>query len=56
MYVGSDGETATEVGRYRSTAGDGSGGGGSYVVVWARTPEGWRLHRDIWTEDGPRSP
>ncbi|UCG87871.1 MAG: SgcJ/EcaC family oxidoreductase [Gemmatimonadota bacterium] len=23
-------------------------GEGKYIVIWRRTAEGWRLHRDIW--------
>lgn len=51
VYVGADGEVATEVGRYRLTANDQEADAGKYIVVWQRTPEGWRLHRDIWTTD-----
>ena len=24
---------------------------GKYAEVWRRTPEGWRIHRDIWNAD-----
>lgn len=24
---------------------------GKYVVIWKRTPEGWKWHRDIWNSD-----
>ncbi len=51
VFVGADGKTATEVGRYRLSAGDAVADEGKYVVVWQSTPEGWRLHRDIWTTD-----
>jgi tetratricopeptide (TPR) repeat protein len=51
VYVGADGDTATEVGRYRLAAGTAVGDAGKYVVIWQRTPEGWKLHRDIWTTD-----
>jgi len=27
--------------------------GGKYLEVWKRTPQGWRLHRDIWNMDAP---
>lgn len=54
VYIGEDVETATEVGRYRLAAGDEEADAGKYVVIWQQTPEGWRLHRDIWTTDrGP---
>ena len=26
---------------------------GKYSVIWKRTPEGWRLHRDIMNADAP---
>lgn len=51
VYVGADGDTATEVGRYRLAAGDREADAGKYVVVWERTPDGWKLHRDIRTSD-----
>ena len=24
---------------------------GKYAEVWRRTPDGWRIHRDIWNDD-----
>jgi tetratricopeptide (TPR) repeat protein len=51
VFAGADGETATEVGRYRLAAGAQEIDVGKYVVVWLRTPEGWKIHRDIWTSD-----
>lgn len=51
VFAGADGDTATEVGRYRLTAGGQESDVGKYVVVWVRTPGGWKLHRDIWTTD-----
>lgn len=51
VFAGADGDTATEVGRYRLAEGEQEADAGKYVVVWLRTPEGWRLHRDIWTTD-----
>lgn len=51
VFAGPDGDTATEVGRYRLAAGGQEADVGKYVVVWVRTPEGWKLHRDIWTTD-----
>lgn len=40
---------AYEVGRYALAAADGAPiDQGKYIVIWHRTPEGWRLHRDIW--------
>lgn len=54
VFAGADGETATEVGRYRLFAEDAEADTGKYVVIWLRTSDGWKLHRDIWTTDrGP---
>lgn len=50
VFAGAD-DTATEVGRYRLADGGQEADVGKYVVVWLRTPEGWKLHRDIWTTD-----
>ena len=47
MSPGADGETATEVGRYGLMSGHETADVGTYVGVWLRTPEGWKLHRDI---------
>jgi len=51
VFAGADGETATEVGRYRLAAGEQEADVGKYVVVWVRTPDGWKMHRDIRTTD-----
>jgi tetratricopeptide (TPR) repeat protein len=51
VFAGADGETATEVGRYRLAAGGQEADVGKYVVVWLRTTESWKLHRHIWTTD-----
>jgi uncharacterized protein (TIGR02246 family) len=46
-YVG--GEVATEVGSAVLSAKDGSVVDESkYLVLWKQTPDGWRMHRDIW--------
>lgn len=49
VYVGSDGETATEIGQYKFLTGNKTADEGKYVALWKRTPEGWKLHRYIWT-------
>lgn len=41
------GDMASEVGEGVLTLGTGSTTV-KYVVVWKRTADGWRLHRDIW--------
>ena len=47
---------AVEVGRYEMSAADGSTiDEGKYIVWWQRTPDGWRLHRDIWNSSLPAS-
>lgn len=53
VYVGTGGETATEVGRYRLTLDEDVVDEGKYVVVWQRTRDGWKIHRDIWTTSRP---
>lgn len=51
------GDTAFEVGRYSlyDSAGN-TLDGGKYVVIWKKTEEAWRLHRDIWNSSMPISP
>jgi ketosteroid isomerase-like protein len=41
------GDQAYEQGRFRFNTNQGPAQG-KYIVVWRRTPEGWRWHRDIW--------
>ena len=41
------GDTAWETGRANFDTGQGPVAG-KYMVVWKKTPEGWRWHRDIW--------
>lgn len=48
------GDTATEVGRYVLESTDGEHlDHGKFIVIWKRTGEGWRLHRDIFNSDMP---
>ena len=43
------GDTATELGTYVTESRDGQHlDHGSYVVIWKRTNEGWKLHWDIF--------
>lgn len=43
------GSTAVEIGRCWIYAEAGvEVDRGKYIVVWKKTPTGWRLHRDIW--------
>jgi len=47
--VGGGDDWAYEVSRYAMYDSEGgSVGEGSYIVIWQHTPDGWRLHRDIW--------
>ena len=53
--VGTD-SLAVDVGRYVLSDSAGSTiDEGKYMVWWRRTPEGWRLHRDIWNSSRPSS-
>ena len=56
VYAGEDGKTATELGSYQLMAGDKMADEGKYVVIWKLTPEGWQLHRDIWTTNHTPKP
>lgn len=51
------GDTYTEVGSYTlKTQPKGQKpveDKGKYVVVWKQTPDGWKLHRDIWNSSLP---
>lgn len=55
VFHASGAPTATEVGRYTLTAGEGQvADHGKYIVVWQQDGAGqWRLHRDIWTTSQP---
>lgn len=41
------GDAAYEQGRYQFNTNQGVAQG-KYIVIWKRTPQGWRWHRDIW--------
>ena len=46
------GNTAHEVGRFVIESGDGTHlDHGKYIVLWKRTEEGWKLHRDIFNSN-----
>ncbi len=52
--VGDVGDTAWERGTSEWILPDGQvTSQGKYIVIWKRTPEGWRLHRDIMNADAP---
>ena len=46
------GDTVTEMGEYHLKL-QAAEDKGKYVVVWKNTPDGWRLHWDIWTSSIP---
>lgn len=52
-----EGDTVTEYGEYRlKVQPEGQKAGedvGKYVVLWKKTPEGWKLHWDIFNTDMP---
>ena len=47
----SSGDLASETGRVRIVAKDGTATEARYVVVWKRTNGAWKLHRDIWNAE-----
>jgi ketosteroid isomerase-like protein len=52
--VEADGSLAYETGRYEMKLKDGKvADRGKYVVVWKRTGNEWRIHRDIWNTNMP---
>lgn len=42
---------AWEVGEWTIPGPDGPVDEGTYMVIWKSTPDGWKLHRDIWNSD-----
>ena len=50
------GDTAYEVGKYTLSGDSGKvNDRGKYIVIWKRTEDGWKLHRDIMNADAPGS-
>tara|TARA_B100000945_G_C20039145_1_gene438237 strand:- start:104 stop:574 length:471 start_codon:yes stop_codon:yes gene_type:complete len=55
--VGSFGDTAHEVGRYVVEGSDDVHlDHGKYIVLWKRTSEGWRAHREVFNSDMASGP
>jgi ketosteroid isomerase-like protein len=51
------GSTAVEVGRYTRRRDDGSTfDRGKYMVVWKRSADGWRIHRDMFSTSMAKTP
>jgi uncharacterized protein (TIGR02246 family) len=47
-------DTAWEVGKFRVKGAGGVGlDDGSYIVIWKKVGETWKMHRDIWNSDRP---
>ena len=44
VVVAESGDLAYEVGTWD---------GGKYLTVWRRTPDGWRIAADAWSDDAP---
>ncbi len=44
VAIAESGDLAYEVGTWD---------GGKYLTVWRRTPDGWRIAADAWSEDAP---
>jgi ketosteroid isomerase-like protein len=52
LELAAHGETAWERGSFKTQGADGTNAGtGRYIVIWKRTAQGWRLHRDIFNAD-----
>jgi tetratricopeptide (TPR) repeat protein len=49
IFLGVDGDMATEVGRFRLGADPVAAG--THITVWAMTAKGWRIHRTVWAQD-----
>ena len=55
--VGSFGDTAHEVGRYVVEGSDNVHlDHGKYIVLWKRTSEGWKAHREVFNSDMAQGP
>ncbi len=47
-----EGDTAIEIGRFvLETVDGGHIDHGKFIVIWKRTTDGWKLHRDIFNSD-----
>jgi tetratricopeptide (TPR) repeat protein len=51
VFVGDVGYITTELGRYQLVAGEVVADEGTYMVLWARTSDGWKRFRDMWASD-----
>ena len=57
VEVGGEGDTVTEMGEYwmklQPEGQEAMEDKGKYIVVWKNTPDGWKLHWDIWNTNVP---
>jgi uncharacterized protein (TIGR02246 family) len=52
--LGTEGDTAWEVGRYTMVGADGAPQeAGKYVVIWKHDESGWKMYRDMWSSNTP---
>jgi tetratricopeptide (TPR) repeat protein len=51
LYLGVEGDVATDVGRYRIVTGERVTDAGTAITVWAMTVEGWKVHRSVWASE-----
>lgn len=42
---------ATEFGKYRQIIDGGETESGHYIAIWQKTPDGWKIDREMWTVD-----
>lgn len=47
LEVEAFGDAAWKRGAFQMTGLEGVLGNGKYIVIWKRTSDGWKLHRDI---------
>lgn len=52
-HVESSGDTAYDVGRYTMACDDGLIDRGTFLNVWKRERDGWKLHREFWNTSLP---
>lgn len=51
LYLGAEGDVATQVAGYRIVPASGIGDAGTAITVWALTAEGWKIHRSAWASE-----
>jgi tetratricopeptide (TPR) repeat protein len=51
VYLGAEEHFATQVASYRIESGGSIADAGTAITVWARTVEGWKIHRSVWASE-----